>query len=379
MIAKSSICFMSSFSFLSPLANANSYQILQQDRSPRMQTFWEAAIAVPNSSETPHLETPTSGLVNEINVGGSYGAFSGETKLEFEPPNDSGGPNPNLFEGKWKGDSLNLFFFTPFTSMIKTGLLITGGIQENELEFKKNTDSQAKARQFSLSAHGIMQVQNSTFTLSIYNRNEKKESSLTSNLSSSRKGSVSYNSYGLGLRHDFLPTFSLAATYKPKATKTFVYKSRLTELNTETNTSETTISEDNDFEYQNQALSIAASLRLPDQNLTLAAGVSRLFPDKITIDSKERDLVGMTNLSLAAEMRLQSNSLDLTPRVGIHNIEESKSSLRSIQAGLTFDFGSMAADASLGYNQMQTDRNESDGSELSIHYFNLALGLGMKI
>ena len=137
MIAKSSICFMSSFSFLSPLANANSYQILQQDRSPRMQTFWEAAIAVPNSSETPHLETPTSGLVNEINVGGSYGAFSGETKLEFEPPNDSGGPNPNLFEGKWKGDSLNLFFFTPFTSMIKTGLLITGGIQENELEFKK--------------------------------------------------------------------------------------------------------------------------------------------------------------------------------------------------------------------------------------------------
>ena len=89
--------------------------------------------------------------------------------------------------------------------------------------------------------------------------------------------------------------------------------------------------------------------------------------------------MGMTNLSLAAEMRLQSNSLDLTPRVGIHNIEESKSSLRSIQAGLTFDFGSMAADASLGYNQMQTDRNESDGSELSIHYFNLALGLGMKI
>ncbi len=224
-------------------------------------------------------------------------------------------------------------------------------------------------------------MQNSTFTLSIYSRNEKKESSLTSipDRSSSRKGSVSYNSYGLGVRHDFLPTFSLAATYKPKATKTFVYKSKLTDLNTETNTIETTLSDDNDFEYQNQALSIASSLRLPDQNLTLAAGFSRLFPDKITIDSEETDLVGSTNLSLAAEMRLHSNSLALAPRVGIHNIAEKNSSLRSIQAGLAFDFGAVVADASLGYNQMQTNKNESDGSELSIHYYNFALGLGLKI
>ena len=136
-MAKSHIYFISTFSLFSSLAIGSSYQIFHQDKSPRMQTFGEAAIAVPNSSDTPHLEAPTSGLIDEISLGGSYGGFIGETKLEFEPPNDSGGPNPNLFEGKWKGDSLNLFFFTPFTSMIKTGLLITGGIQENELEFKK--------------------------------------------------------------------------------------------------------------------------------------------------------------------------------------------------------------------------------------------------
>ena len=75
--------------------------------------------------------------------------------------------------------------------------------------------------------------------------------------------------------------------------------------------------------------------------------MSRLFPDKITIDSEERPLEGMTNLSLAAEMRMRPSGVSLNPGVGIHTKYNKESSLRSLQTGLALEFGTVVADVSL--------------------------------
>lgn len=381
MLKPFSISLLIGASIFSSLANGQSNQVLQLEKSPRLLTFGEAAIAVPNSSDASHFETPTSGLVKAVNGAASYGAFSGKLKVEFDSNDGNGGSIRKDLKSDWSGHGLNLVFFTPLPTIIETGLLVTGGIQTNKIDFDE-PDSVTERQRGALSVHGIAQVQDTTLTLSLNHQSEKMEfdSVLSATRKSSREGSVSYNSFGLGIRQEVSKDLSLAATYTPKSTKSFVTTDTDTDLDSTTNTIQTTEQEYKDVVYQNQTLSLAASLRLPDQNLTLAAGVSRLFPHKYRIDdTREEVLDDMTNVSMAAEMRFRANGIGLIPRIGIHNKAETDASLRSLQTGLAFDFGTLIADASLGYNYFVRDEDESDDSNLTVYFYSFALGLGMKI
>jgi hypothetical protein len=380
MIVKSVIWILG---FISFVAFSQSNQILYLDKSPRNLTFGEAAKAIPNAIGTPHLETPTSGLIGEKAAETNFGSSNGEFNVEYDSL-QNGSEVRKKNEADWNGKSLNFIYFTPvpalFSPDLNYGLLVTGGIQGNTIDYRK-LEGRTESKRSSLSAHGIGQVQTMTFALSFHHQGEVKESSSSMGITntSSSEESFHLNSFELGIRKDLSTSISVAATYSPKSFKPYGKTNRDSELDPNTNTSRTNIFESKEFTSSNEALSIAGSLKILEDNLILAAGLNRQFPGKVTVDSKENELEGLTSLSLAAEMQLPTESLSILPRFGIHYGKNENITHSSLQSGLALDFGKYIADASLGYTRYIQTLDQTDSFEIKVQFYTYALGVATKL
>jgi hypothetical protein len=220
-----------------------------------------------------------------------------------------------------------------------------------------------------------------TFALSFHHQGEVKESSSSMGITntSSSEESFHLNSFELGIRKDLSTSISVAATYSPKSFKPYGKTNRDSELDPNTNTSRTNIFESKEFTSSNEALSIAGSLKILEDNLILAAGLNRQFPGKVTVDSKENELEGLTSLSLAAEMQLPTESLSILPRFGIHYGKNENITHSSLQSGLALDFGKYIADASLGYTRYIQTLDQTDSFEIKVQFYTYALGVATKL
>lgn len=369
--------------FVSLVAFGQSNQILYLDKSPRNLTFGEAAKAIPNAIGRPHLETPTSGMIGEKAAEANFGSSNGEFNVDYDTLQD-GSEVRKKNVADWTGKSLNFIYFTPvpalFFTDINTGLLVTGGIQGNTIDYR-NLEGRAVSKRSSLSAHGMGQAQSTTFALSFHHQGELKESSSSTGITraSSSEETFHHNSFELGIRQDIFTLMSVAATYTPKSFKTYSKTNRDSDIDLNNGTSQTSIYESKEFTSINEALSIAGSVKFPEQNLILAAGLSRQFPGKVTVDSKENDLEGLTNLSLAAEMQLPTERLNILPRFGIHYGKNENITLSSLQSGVALDFGNFIADGSLGLTRYIQTLDQTDGFEIKVQFYTYALGLTAKL